>query len=1067
MAVLLIILLVGVLTYAFRSSLAEMAAQRWCNDKQLACQLSISEIGFTRVRVSDVSVRHQDKPGRLILEMVELDLAWPRLSSPVIETIRVENPVVSASYLNDRFSVAGLEDLLSGGGGGAAPEVIVSDGRFDLTMSAGVISAAFDVSAQWPQRGEAHLVFAPAQLERGSDTLRLEQGDLRLKLNEGLFDGAVSLHLSEAQFEGFRTDTLRLTANMSDQTPRTMRFDASAREVAAAGLAWVQDVQASGEIGLTAETGFNTSNPLDLIERLIADIETGELRWQTYSARQAALELAMNASPENGLHTVSAETRLTEAMTDQINADAITLSFEGDLNSTDQRLTGDGSVLLSGAAVSPSLLDQVFTRPDGNAPWNGHIEAFQDVSRRALADFTFGGDYRLAASGRRDWSIALSEAVALSSASGVSAIITPNGIAPPVSLDQDALTVAGLLSVAGGGGPRLTIDLNAFRFSDQEVGLGSGGITLDPWRVSGNEIGARLNRLNAVQTSEGLRLETLGELRFDGEAFGIAFNDSRVFGGIEALRGSEGWRVETQGQDCLGLDIASTRTAGNLTLSDIRLAICPEDGRFIRQQDGRPTGQIRLGDVSVPFNGNSFSGVADLYAATLTWQAGDELDLDIQAETLSLPMIIGTRSLELETAQPRAAFSFTEETRLSVGLSETVLSGALVPANVTLPRIDLQGVLNGGGFTGSATSANVRITDQRSDPLYQPLLANLVASFTGRQMQLTGPVRLVSPNATVGSVRLDIDLLSLNGEAVLQSRPLLFEPGGLQPKHLTDRLRAILTNGRGTLSGTANISVRSGRLSGTGTFQADEFGFDTFRLGAVDGVSGTLFFSDLMGLTSAPGQVFTIGALNPGVPLADGTVTLQVLNGREAVIEQAKWPFAGGALEVQPTRWTISGESDVINVTAREIELADLIEALTLPDVEAEGTVSGTFPIELVDGNAFVREARLVADKKGGRISYTGSGLEAAGQGNDTVAAAFTALEDFRFSVLELGANGNLIGSIIISLDLLGYNPDVLGGSEFRFKIDVDSELAQLIKSGQRATTSTWITEAVLGGRSR
>ncbi|MDJ0920197.1 MAG: YdbH domain-containing protein [Henriciella sp.] len=1062
----LVILAVLCLLFLFRATLAETFAKRWCADKQLACQFTVTEIGLNAIQLTDLSMTHADKPGGVSLQSIDLALTWPGLSLPNVNAIKVEKPRVEAFYSDEGFSVGGLETLLSGDGTGTAPQIDAREGQLDLTTTAGTIAARFDVIASWPESGSIQLEFDPAELQSGTDFIVLNRGGLNLTLNDGLVTGGADLNVPRAQVSGVRAQELALSAEIIDSETRDMGVSLLADQLAVTDLGEVEHVQSTATLRFAEPVPSLAGSPLDLITHLTADLNTAAAEGQGYSVQGTALELAaVRAEPGEDMQ-LSLETRLDQVTARDARLEALQLSFDGELTTALDRLYGTGNLLLSGAQVEDPLIDALFTPPRGDAPWNGHITAFQSATRRALLNFTLGGDYNLSARTATDWTLTFPDAIALTSLSGLSAIMTPNGISPSVTLKPEQVKLAGVFSLSDGGGPSLDIDLTDLHYDRGTVELTSGGVTLQPWRVDGNTVATRLNQLNLSYAGEGLRLQTLGELRIDGTAFGIDVDQSRLFGGVNAVRGAEGWRVETQGRDCLGLDIARTRTAGDLVLKDIRLAICPEDGRFIRQQDGRPTGQIRLGNVAIPFTGNSFSGRAELTQALLNWQAGDRLDLDLQAEALSLPMRIGTRSLNLDAAAPRLGFNFDEQTRLRATSGTTVLSGELVPANVTLPQFSLNGVLGSAGLTGLATSSNVRITDRREDPFYQPLLADLEAQFTGRQMRMTGPVRLADRGTTLGDVTLDIDLLSLNGEAVLQSRLLSFERRGLQPNHITDRLRGVLSNGRGDVTGNANITITGGQLSGTGRFEAREFGFDTFRIGAIDGVTGQLFFDDLMALDTPPGQVFTVGSISPGLPLSDGTVSFQLVGGREALIERASWPFAGGRLEIEPTRWTIAGESDLINVTADQIELASLVEALTLPDLQAEGTVSGTFPIELVEGNAFVRNARLIADEKGGRVSYTGEGLNAAGQSNETVGAAVSALRDFRFSVLELGANGNLIGKLVVSIDLLGFNPDVLGGSEFRFRIDVDSELAQLIKSGQRAATSNWITEAVLANES-
>ncbi|MBR9834027.1 MAG: hypothetical protein GYB42_02305, partial [Alphaproteobacteria bacterium] len=179
------------------------------------------------------------------------------------------------------------------------------------------------------------------------------------------------------------------------------------------------------------------------------------------------------------------------------------------------------------------------------------------------------------------------------------------------------------------------------------------------------------------------------------------------------------------------------------------------------------------------------------------------------------------------------------------------------------------------------------------------------------------------------------------------------------------------------------------------------------------------------------------------------------------LIEGATWPLAGGTIALQPTEWTIAGRTEELMIDATAIELAELVDVLSLPDMKAEGTISGTFPLTLEGGNVWVRNAFFLADSKGGTLSYTGTAAAQAGLADDRVDAAFTALRNLKFKVLEVGVDGNLIDDITVSARLLGHNPEVYGGAEFDFRISVESKLAQLIRSGQRLAAARWIADAV------
>ena len=85
--------------------------------------------------------------------------------------------------------------------------------------------------------------------------------------------------------------------------------------------------------------------------------------------------------------------------------------------------------------------------------------------------------------------------------------------------------------------------------------------------------------------------------------------------------------------------------------------------------------------------------------------------------------------------------------------------------------------------------------------------------------------------------------------------------------------------------------------------------------------------------------------------------------------------------------------------------------------------------------------------RSGGVIQYSGSPGDAAAQADDNSKMVFDALKDFRYQVLKVGLNGDLAGRIVMSLSVLGRNPDVLGGQPFQFNIGIDSELVRLLTS--------------------
>nr|WP_288145621.1 YdbH domain-containing protein [Hyphomonas sp.] len=211
--------------------------------------------------------------------------------------------------------------------------------------------------------------------------------------------------------------------------------------------------------------------------------------------------------------------------------------------------------------------------------------------------------------------------------------------------------------------------------------------------------------------------------------------------------------------------------------------------------------------------------------------------------------------------------------------------------------------------------------------------------------------------------------------------------------------------------------------------------------------------------------------MNPGIPLLDGRIVFALSGGKVLVVESAAFPFAGGTLALAPFDWTLGADTQHVEVTADAIELAELVRILKLPQIEAEGTVSGRFPIDVERSNVLIRDARLFADDSGGRVAYLGDAADSAARSDANVRLAFEALKDFDFTVLEVGLDGNVADRVKITLKLAGksrnditYGPNahIVRGQPFEFNIAVDSALAELFRSSQFYTNQQKLTDFVV-----
>ena len=94
--------------------------------------------------------------------------------------------------------------------------------------------------------------------------------------------------------------------------------------------------------------------------------------------------------------------------------------------------------------------------------------------------------------------------------------------------------------------------------------------------------------------------------------------------------------------------------------------------------------------------------------------------------------------------------------------------------------------------------------------------------------------------------------------------------------------KGVIANANGTIQGKArfdwNTTAPGGGVTSSGRFSSDDFDFAA-AVGPVEGLSGTVEFTDLIHLVTAPHQVLKIASINPGIEVVGGTVDLELHKG--------------------------------------------------------------------------------------------------------------------------------------------------------------------------------------------
>ncbi len=1066
---------VGGAAWLARKPIAHAALQSWCGGRNLICDARFDRIGPGRIVLSDLTIA---SGASVPFEAGQIDarLTWSGLLSPGASVVTIDSPVLRARLDGSRISLDGLERLApAGGGGGQLPEVNLTNGRLVLSTPAGEVYAGVTASGTYPEAGQLDIIFEPAALSSPQGAVDLGPSSASLTATEGRLSGTVVVQVNSASFGDTNLTDANLRADITGvsggRSETRIEWTAALQSASASG-AVINGLDATGHAELARLDGDTPGDFLAALTQARFDAAITDVKTSAYGSGPATLTADLTGTGGR----IAGPVTLSAGSVSAPEGTARTFGFDGEASREGNGVVAvDGTVSVEGASLSPDLRTNVLEPLALPGALAAHGLSLRRAFDRGLDDLN--AVVRVQAS-RTDGNITLAAFgdTSLSAASGLDITLRPDGTSPWLSIARGTQSLGGALTVSGGGAPSVRARIDKFYAGSGEFALAARGVSIAPWTASGLTVSSSLSALDVAQAAGSLRFAGNGRLTLAGDVAGARLQDTALTGGLEAVTGEAGWQVRSIGRPCLALSSEGV-SVGVIAVSPVKTDLCASNGEFVRTGSKVAAGSVTLGDVQVPFTMSSGAGTLGLEGAAIDWNASQGLRLLVRADTMDLPLQIGERTLTIAGEAPRFDVrTGTGPARLAATLEATVFGGTLIPAKVSAGAFRFDGTNTRAGISGDLSASGVLIEDFRDDPLYRPMRTDLTATIADNQLKMSGPLRvktgrLATTERIVADSAVEIDIIKLDGSASVRSRDITFRPGSIQPEDLSGRLLGVFTSATGTLDAAADFTIRSGQIAGTSDISVTDFGFLTTRLGRVTDVDGRVRFSDVMTLTTPPGQEVTIGSVHPGVTLSGGRIVFGLENGSLLNIESGRFPFAGGFLSVQPLAWMLGGGDQRVEVTASGVQLAELVEILKLPDTNATGTVGGSFPIDFEGANVFVRDARLKAEAPGGRLSYVGGILDKAAEQDPTARLAFDALKDFEFTVLEIGLSGNTTGRMNASMQLAGVNlrPVPLDrrltippGQAFEFNIAFDVPFQQMFTDTINAFDQQKLIETVV-----
>jgi hypothetical protein len=443
-----------------------------------------------------------------------------------------------------------------------------------------------------------------------------------------------------------------------------------------------------------------------------------------------------------------------------------------------------------------------------------------------------------------------------------------------------------------------------------------------------------------------------------------------------------------------------------LQLGQARLPICPIGPAMVYKQPNGPVqASARLGATAL----NGRLGTSPLRLSTAGGQIiGQRFGFN------ALSMRLGRSASPIAFDAARFGGSFAAGTRgdfsgarATIGTVPVLLSQASGTWNI-----------KGSDFM---LAGNSLVSDRDANPRFYPLKTNdLKLTVGGDYVRASGSLHHPASGALVTDVNIEHRLSTAAGHAILDVPGLTFGPN-LQPEEITRLTEGVIALVNGTIRGRGRIDwSASGKVTSSGDFSTASLDLAA-PFGPVTGMAGTVHFSDLLGLTTPPGQIVTVKSINPGILVENGVIRYQLLPNQLVKIERGEWPFMGGRLILHETVLNFSRPTakrltfEVVGLDAHTF-----VQTLGFKELDASGTFDGVLPMIFDESGGRIVGGRLDSRPGGGELAYNGvvNKADLGTMGN----IAFNALRDLRFKSMIIRLDGDLAGEFTsrLAIDGLG-----------------------------------------------
>ncbi len=345
-------------------------------------------------------------------------------------------------------------------------------------------------------------------------------------------------------------------------------------------------------------------------------------------------------------------------------------------------------------------------------------------------------------------------------------------------------------------------------------------------------------------------------------------------------------------------------------------------------------------------------------------------------------------------------------------------------------------------------------------------------------ISISGSIRSIAPESSEHVLNLNGGIPGLhfihvkanhamgNGKGKLSAElgPLTFSSMALQPGALFPWLDQ-WKNVSGQIYGNAQLYwSASGISSSSGSLDIHDFSFENGSI-ILNDLNLSLQLENLPAPRSPPHQAITIRRIDLGAPIENLLVYYQLkhFDPFHLNIEKAQFSFMDGMVSIAPDSIIAEDGADLL-VHVSNFDLKTLFDLMQIDGLSGNGHLDGQIPITLSENQIVIKDGYLTAKTPGVLHFKSEKAAQYLVSGGEEMNLLLRTLQNFYYTELTLTLDKSADHNLLIKLSLLGNNPQVKGGQNFRLNFKLETEFDKLLLAIKE---SYGITQEILGGSFR